>query len=591
MMRISVFLQRWQAFRFLATVGLLVLTAGAFYIALIQEAWGLGPWWAAFGVILLMSGSAWLGWAVRQAWIYPIRLRKAEALWDSGAKAEQVVDLLSKVPLALGELGYRVWLLRSKAHLAMGHRDIAWAESEQAHLVRIPFWLRFFLRRYLRSSSKLSGPELDARARFWLRLAPDSPRLKWHLASQLLSNDHPESRAQAWVLLREALPQASEDPLLLEDLMMALLERIEVTEHGSAPLGRQETDPVLRAVFDRILDLLLHRHGYRRAGWNRLAPAERLLREKRFEDVLFLSRSVSSDQCPAQLWEAVIAAREGLGDREGAWNTVELALQFHLDSFRLWMLRQDLAMELRRYSVALEALGRANALLFRMEPVPEALTWEWNVQRAEYAYWVEKDAEGACAFLEHVPEEIQREGHPSLRFLVLMDLGRYETVHEEVAVLLAKSPGDVDFQIIEAECLMGMEAWESLRRCLDRMGNPARNRADYWHLKGLCRSHLGELLGAREDLERCAYMEPDNPRFVLDAGHACAELGEWERSEHHWRQVLRFDDCNEEALTELAETRRALHDTEGAKRLLRECLLHHPESHLAQSLLAELEAN
>jgi tetratricopeptide (TPR) repeat protein len=86
-------------------------------------------------------------------------------------------------------------------------------------------------------------------------------------------------------------------------------------------------------------------------------------------------------------------------------------------------------------------------------------------------------------------------------------------------------------------------------------------------------------------------MEPHHLRYLLDAGHACAELGEWERAEGHWRQALQMDSQSEEALIQLADARRELQDAEGSRRYLRECLLHHPESRDAQARLAELEAN
>jgi tetratricopeptide (TPR) repeat protein len=73
--------------------------------------------------------------------------------------------------------------------------------------------------------------------------------------------------------------------------------------------------------------------------------------------------------------------------------------------------------------------------------------------------------------------------------------------------------------------------------------------------------------------------------------HACAELGDWDRAEGHWRQALHVDPQAEEALIHLAEARRELEDLDGARRYLRECLLHHPESVDAQTRLAELEAN
>ena len=41
---------------------------------------------------------------------------------------------------------------------------------------------------------------------------------------------------------------------------------------------------------------------------------------------------------------------------------------------------------------------------------------------------------------------------------------------------------------------------------------------------------------------------------VLDAGHGCAELGEWERSEAHWRQALRLAPEHEELVGRVAES-------------------------------------
>ena len=85
-------------------------------------------------------------------------------------------------------------------------------------------------------------------------------------------------------------------------------------------------------------------------------------------------------------------------------------------------------------------------------------------------------------------------------------------------------------------------------------------------------------------------MESGNLRMVLDAGHACMDLGEFARAEQHWRQALRLEVTDAEALVQLAETRQMLQDPDGARRYLRECLLHHPESAEAQAALAALEA-
>jgi tetratricopeptide (TPR) repeat protein len=145
--------------------------------------------------------------------------------------------------------------------------------------------------------------------------------------------------------------------------------------------------------------------------------------------------------------------------------------------------------------------------------------------------------------------------------------------------------------MLQADCLAGMEAWEALLPYLNSLGEACREQADFWHLRGLARANLGEHLPARLDLERAVRMDPRNLRYLLDAGHGCAELGDWDRAEGHWRQALQVDGESEEALIHLAEARRELEDLEGARRYLRECLLHHPDSADAQARLAELEAN
>jgi Flp pilus assembly protein TadD len=126
---------------------------------------------------------------------------------------------------------------------------------------------------------------------------------------------------------------------------------------------------------------------------------------------------------------------------------------------------------------------------------------------------------------------------------------------------------------------------------LNGLGGACREQADFWHLRGLARANLGDHVPARLDLERAVRMDPRNLRYLLDAGHGCAELGDWDRAESHWRQALQVDGQSEEALIHLAEARRELEDLDGARRYLRECLLHHPDSADAQSRPAELEAN
>jgi tetratricopeptide (TPR) repeat protein len=563
----------------------------AFYLTLGPNGLGLATACAGPGACLLAFGSSWLGWVVRQAWLYPKRLRKVEALWAAGGYASDVVDALAGIHLATGELGYRVWLLRSKANLALGFRNLAWVESEEAHLARVPFWWRPFLRRSLRALPRVNRKSLDATGRIWLRLTPDMPSLLWRLAIEYLRQDQPDNRNRAWELLLRALPHANEDPVLLEDLLLALLGRLQEQVPDAGALGRQPGEPECQAAFERVLDQLVHRHGTARLGWDRVSPAMHLLRQGRLADVLAIGKTLPPDQYSEPLWVAVVVAHKGLGDLDGAWSALGQALTHQPESFRLWMMKEDLALELHRNSEALAALEHARTLFTNFDGAPMEQLREWHTRRAEYAYWIEKDTAEAAKHLDFMPAIEDSEGHAPLRLLILLDLARYEEVHRELEPLLARRPDDVDLQLLQAESLGGMEAWESLQKLLDTMVPESRQHADFWHLRGICRSHLGNLQGAREDLERSFQMEPDNLGYGLDAGHACADLGEWERSEFHWRQVLRQDERNEEALTQLAEVRRTLHDDEGARRLLRECLNHHPESQTAQGMLAELEAN
>ena len=581
-------IDRWPRFlRAVLAPAVWAAAWGALFLAL-KDLPGLGPW-AAPAAAGLVFASAWLGWVVRQAWIYPLRLRQAETLWAAGGYASDVVDLLAKIHLPTGELGHRVWLLRARANLALGFHNLAWAESEEAHLARLPFWIRPFLRRYLRRIPERSLASLDRTGRRWLRVAPAMPSLRWRLAIQFMREGGPERRDQAWRLLLEALPHAAGDPVLLDDLLLALLGRLQEVEQDAPRLGMQPGAPELKAAFERVLDLLVHGHGAPRLGWDRPAPAAHLLRSGRADEALAVVRTLPPELRPEALWVVMVAALRSLGGQEAAWLAVAQALDHQPDSFRLWMMQEDIALATHRNDEALAALERAGALV--RDGGPLETVREWHTRRAEFAYWVENDLEEAARHLAFLPAELDAQGRPPLRLLLLLDQERYDEVHREVEPLLARHPDDPELQLIQAESLGGMEAWKALRDYLDTLGEAARQRSDFWHLRGICRSHLGNLLGSREDLERCTQLEPDNLRFLLDAGHACADLGEWERSEFHWRRALAQDERNEEALTQLAEARRTLHDPAGARRLLRECLLHHPESAAAQSMLAELEAN
>jgi tetratricopeptide (TPR) repeat protein len=180
---------------------------------------------------------------------------------------------------------------------------------------------------------------------------------------------------------------------------------------------------------------------------------------------------------------------------------------------------------------------------------------------------------------------------PRLKAHILLSKKSFEEAYKKISELLTAHPKDAELQIMQAEAMAGMDAWEAVLPHLDSMSDNARTRADYWHLKGLTNKYLGNPGQSREDLERAAWMESFNLRYMIDAGYACIELGEYERGEQHWRMALKLDPFNREALVRLAESREIHHDIPAAKSLLRECLIHHPDFQTAQEMLLRLDTN
>lgn len=528
-----------------------------------------------FGWILAgtMASGAWLGWALRQAWRYPGLLHRAESLWAAGAPASEVAGHLSKASLATGELGYRILSLQGLAHAALGYRDRAWLDFLEAQLVRLPAWKRLLVRPAFRKAPERPSPGRLAWGERLVRWAPGMARLR-HLQGLLLLRVGGEVEAQrAWGHFEAALPLAWDDPMLLEDLLLAGLQH-----------GRNE-------LAERALAVLAHRHGDPRLPWDRGTAALHLIRTRRPAEALALlhARGSGSWVSPAvDLAECV--ARRQLGDQEGAWRLLEAAVTRFPGSARLWLERHLAALDQRREAEALPSLEQAWKAIPE-GPEGEAFREEWHLRRAEFAFWWEDDPALARDLLDKVPPDRQGDHHPPLRLQIQVALGDYETAYARVQELLRELPADLDLLLLQADCLAGLEAWEALLPYLEGLGEPCRERAAFWHLRGLAQANLGDHLAARLDLERAAHMDPGDPRYLLDAGHACAELGEWARAEHHWRQALQADARSEEALIHLAEARRELEDLEGARRYLRECLLHHPDNEDAQARLAELEAN
>ena len=526
--------------------------------------------WALAGAILL---GAWCGWAFRQAWIYPAVLGKAEALWADGTPASQVAEGLTRATLATGELGYRIHLLRAMAHLSLGYQDRAWLDSLQAQLARLPAWKRLLVGRAFRQVPDPPSPRRLAWGERLVRLAPRMARLR-HLQGILhLRAGTPDALHAAWDHFEAALPLAWDDPLVLEDLMLAGLQ------HGKEDLA------------EGALAILMARHGDPRLPWDRGAAGLFLLRNERYVEALALVQGLPPERrTQPLLWLCESVARRQLGDREGAWRVAEAAVQQLPEAFRLWMERHQIALDLQLDTEALQSLDRAWQII-PSGPDSDSLREEWRLRRAEFALWWEDQPDLAQELLAAVPLDQQGDHQPPLFLQILVAQGSYEPAYQEVVLLLEQEPEDVDLLLLQADCLAGMEAWEALLPYLNGLSEGCRERPAFWHLRGLAQANLGEPTPARLDLEQAVRMDSRTLRYLLDAGHGCAELGDWDRAEGHWRQALQSDPQAEEALIHLAEARRGLADLEGARRYLRECLLHHPDSQDAQARLAELEAN
>jgi tetratricopeptide (TPR) repeat protein len=516
---------------------------------------------------------AWLGAYVRMRWSDRPRLLRAEVRWAAGDLPSDVLEALGDHAWAWGETGYRRLLLRSALHLSLGYRDRAWLDGLEAQLARLPLWKRLIVARAFRRVPGRPTARRLAWGQRLIALAPDLGRLRHLQGILLLRVAEPEALHRAWEHFEAALPRAWDDPLILEDLLLAGLQ------HGREDLA------------ERALAVLMARHGDPRLPWDRAAAGMHLLRQARHVEALALVQGLPPERrTQPLLWLAESVSRRQLGDLEGAWRTIEAAITHLPGAFRLWMERYQVALERHRDEEALQSLESA------WQTIPddeegESLRQEWHLRRAEFAFWWQDRPAFARELLASVPPEARGDHHPPLSLQIQVAEGAFEDAYAEVTTLLKDQPEDVDLLLVQADCLAGMEAWEALQPFLDGLGEACRERPAFWHLRGVTRANRSDHLPARLDLERAVRMDPRNLRYLLDAGHACAELGDWDRAESHWRQALQVEPQEEEALIHLAEARRELQDLEGARRYLRECLMHHPDSQEAQARLAELEAN
>lgn len=527
--------------------------------------------------------AAFVAWGTLHTW-GKIRLLRAERAWHGGHPLREVLAALEGTGAFRGELGFRLGILEAQALSALGQQPAAWKRAEAAALARLPFGTRTLARFALWLAGRRPVSALRPWERRFLHRLPSCPRLDYAHALRLLAPGPAHSEAEAWNLLVQAVPLAATDPLLLEALMRTALARIQASREFPVSLGPQDWSPQVPYVFEESLRLLLHQHGNPRSAWGRTPPAEHLLGEGRSLEALVLARSVPFAQRTEPLCMVEVAALRILGRFHEAWTALTGALEAHPASFRLWIERFQVSMARRDLASARESLAMAR----RLQP-PGDPGEEWHLRAAEFAHWAEQDSEAAWAHLEALPPAL-REAQPRLLAEVHVALGHFEEARRRISGLLARAP-EPGLLMLRARCLAGLEAWESLLHDLADAPPDLQAQAEFWHLRGIARANLGDLPEARADLEIAARLAPKDLEILLDAGHACLDLGDPAGAETHGRRALQVQAISAEALLQVAEARRAQQDPEGARRFLRECLLHHPENAEAQAFLAELEAN
>jgi tetratricopeptide (TPR) repeat protein len=549
----------------------------------------LGAEWLLWGLPGGLA-AAWLALAAHRAWFFPPVLMRAERLWASGAPVAEVLAVSGPLALALGEVGYRAMMLRSWAHFAAGRPGPAAESAFAAHSARMPLWARA----PLRVCAKLMARGWRAPEALLVRLAPEAPMACWLRLERMEAakcagkgaERDAESDRLGWELLLDCAQSSPDDPLFLDACLRRALGRLEVNMDGrAAPLS----GPEARALLELSMTLLLRRHNDPRLPWDRAGLAAHLQREGRSEAVLALCGGLPPAHRTPDLWLLEARAWGRLGDVGSARATIDAAVRVHPASHPLWMEAYRIAMARKDGAAARRSLDRARKCMGAAGDGPGR--WEYELAKSEYFYWVEGRADAAMAHLSRVPGAYAESRRPRFAALMLLSKGDFEGAYAKISDLLKAAPNDIDLMLMQSEAMAGMGAWEALLPHLDSMGDDARERAAYWHLRGLAGKCLSDHGRAREDLERAAWMDSSNIRFVLAAGGACIDLGEHERSEQHWRRALRLDPHNGGALLRLAESRELQGDAAAAKSLLRECLVHHPDSAAAQEMLARLDTN
>ena len=554
-------------------------------LVLVGGMWFAGEWsdrvwmlgWFLLGLVAIK-----LLLLAHQNWVLLPLLMKVEKLWAQGIPISVVLEASKPLSSANGVIGYRGMMLRSWAYFANGQRNHAAFEARSAHAVKRPWWLRWPVNVcYLLKRFNWSWP--SSAIAF---LIPLDTEICWHKAEKAFDSKNAEIDSMGWRLLLECLSVASDDAQFLDTCMAKALERLEYNQSGSKP---PISGPEARAVLERSMNLLTHRHSDPRLPWSRTRLAQYLSKERRYGSVLALCGALPPAFRPVELWVVEARTWGQLGDLSCAWATVDSAIKVHPASYRLWMETFKIAMARGDGSTANRSLEHASRYISSQCAITER--WEFHLARSEYFYWVEGNTDAAWKQLAKVPDSILEDYRPDLKARILLSKRLFEEAYKKISELLETHPNNTDFVLMQSEAMAGMGAWEALLPHLDSMGDEAREKAVYWHIKGLANKKMANEVQGREDLERAAWMDPFNIPYVISAGMACLELGESIRSEQHWRRVLKIDPRNREALLRLAETREIQYDIATAKSLLRECLNYYPDFARANEMLMRLEAN
>ncbi len=532
-----------------------------------------------FGLLLTML-------AFRVAAHWRSKFRVGQVAWHSGVSPKSVLSAIRGTSLASGELGYRLRLLESTLQWSLGEYPAARTLARKGHLCRLSPFSRWTVQAFLAWAEARESQRALKWGRLLLHWVPDMPHLRHCIARIALKLEGETS--WIWNLWVGTVPLAQDDPLLLQDLMLLALERIEASRQHPVRLGPQEWSPQVPFVFEEALRLLLHRHGDPQCPWDRTAPAHHLLQAGRPLEAILVARSAPRTRRSRLLCEIEVMALHRLGDFQGGWAALEASLGDHPQSFRLWMERYHGALSLGNTALARESLDLAEKCLPPDSTDPAAL--EWRLHRAAFAHRVDQDDDLAWKLLVTLPAALQ-EKNSHLLTQVLIALEHFEEAQERLRIAALRHPADLELQMLQVQCMAGLGAWKALIHFLEALPPEARERAAFWHFRGLAWAHLDDPIKAQANLEAAARLAPRELRVVLDAGHAAAEMGDHERAEEHWRQALHLAPESQEALYQMACTRHSQRDPEGARRFLRECLLRNPEDESAQAFLAELENN